>query len=181
MELYVVLDSLDKKIIQQLSLGASSYEELARQCNVTRNTIYRRISALEEAGVIKNMLHCIINMEQLEISAVTIGARVPQLNQDKAFTLLALNKDVRFLWRTYGDYNLTLIAFCTKGREGEFIHSIRMVLEGMQAHPICVSVGFMWEKISYSPFGDYAEGKEEQTQPMLETQINLQSRKVKAV
>ncbi|MGD0645783.1 MAG: hypothetical protein ABSA75_12835 [Candidatus Bathyarchaeia archaeon] len=35
----IALDYLDRKIIQYLSSGINSYEELARICGVTRNTV----------------------------------------------------------------------------------------------------------------------------------------------
>ena len=38
---------LDRKIIQYLSTGINSYQELARICGVTRNTVYRRIAPLK--------------------------------------------------------------------------------------------------------------------------------------
>jgi DNA-binding Lrp family transcriptional regulator len=151
-------DDLDKKIIQCLSVGTSSYEELAKQCNVTRNTVYRRISALEDKGIIKNTLHCIVNLDQLDITTVTINVKVPQSNQDKAITLLAINKNVRLLWRTYGDHNLILVAFCCRGKEGEVIQELKSLLEELNAESICVSVGYVWEKMSLSPFEE--ENKE---------------------
>jgi DNA-binding Lrp family transcriptional regulator len=153
----VALDNLDKRIIQYLSLGTNSYQELARACNVTRNTIYRRIAALENNGIIKNTLHCVLNLEQMDITPVNIGVRIQQTNQDKAIKLLKINKNVRFLWRTYGEHNLTLVAFCPKGKEGVIIQDIKAVLEGLNAEHICVSVGFVWEKMSYSPFDEQSE------------------------
>jgi DNA-binding Lrp family transcriptional regulator len=151
------LDPLDRRIIQVLSTGTSSYQELARTCNVTRNTVYRRIAALENKGIIKNILKCTVNLEQMDITPVTIGAEIPQTSQDKAISLLAIDKRVRFLWRTYGDHNLVLVAFCVKGREGEVIQEIRALLEELEAERICVSVGFVWEKMNYSPFDDQTE------------------------
>ena len=150
----MALDELDRKIVQNLSLGTSSYEELARTCNVTRNTIYRRIAALEKEGIIKNTLRCIVNLEQMGITPVAIGVRIKQPNIDKAIHLLAANKNVKFLWRSYGDYNISFVAFCPKGKEGAIIQDIRSILEGLNAENICVSVGFTWEKMSYSPFDE---------------------------
>ncbi|MGA2523755.1 MAG: Lrp/AsnC family transcriptional regulator [Candidatus Bathyarchaeia archaeon] len=160
----MALDDLDRKIIQYLSSGTNSYQELARTCNVTRNTIYRRIAALEKEGTIKNTLHCIVNLEQMEITPVTIGVRIRQISQDTAINLLTANKYVKFLWRTYGDHNFTVVAFCPKGKEGEIIQDIRTVLEGLNAEHICISVGFVWEKMCYSPFEEQSEIEEKITQ-----------------
>ncbi len=154
----MIFDNLDKKILQHLSNGTSSYEELAHQCNVTRNTVYRRISLLEEKGVIKNTLHCIINMEQMDITTVNIGAKILQINQDKAIMLLSKHKNVKFLWRTYGDYDVIILAFCSKGQEGQVIHELRDILEDLGAEYLSVSVGYAWEKANFSPFEEKNEG-----------------------
>jgi len=156
------MDDLDKRIIQYLSLGTNSYQELARNCNVTRNTIYRRITTLENRGIIKNILSCVVNLEKMDITPINIGVRIKQANQNKAINLLKNNKYVKFLWRTYGENNLILLVFCPKGKEGVIIQDIRAVLEGLNADNICVSVGFTWEKMNYSPFDN---------QPEIETRI----------
>jgi DNA-binding Lrp family transcriptional regulator len=160
----MALDDLDKRIIQYLSLGTNSYQELARICGVTRNTVYRRIAALENKGIIKNTLHCIVNLEKMDFTSLTIGARIPQINQDKAIHELTINKNVRFLWRAYGEHNLTLVAFCPRGREGGIIQEIRTILEELNAENIYVSVGFEWEKIDYSTFGIQSEFEGQITQ-----------------
>jgi DNA-binding Lrp family transcriptional regulator len=160
----MTLDDLDRKIIQYLSAGTSSYQELARTCNVTRNTIYRRIAALEKEGTIKNTLHCIVNLEQMDLVPVSIGVRIHQSNQDKAINLLTTNGNVRFLWRTYGEHNLILVAFCPKGKEGEVIQEIKASLEDLNAEHICISVGYVWEKMSYSPFDIQTEFESKITQ-----------------
>jgi DNA-binding Lrp family transcriptional regulator len=156
----MALDILDQKILQHLTTGICSYEELAHICNVTRNTVYRRISALENKGIIKNTLSCVVDLEQLGLTPIAIGAKVPQICQDKAINLLAVNSSVRFLWRTFGDHNLTLVAFCGKGQEGGVIQAIRAVLEELNAENICVSVGFVWEKMNYSAFDENLEIEE---------------------
>jgi len=99
---------------------------------------------------IKNTIRCIINLEQMDITPLTIGIRISQTNQDKAIHQLKINGNVRFLWRTYGEHNLTLVAFCPKGREGEIIHEIKTILEELNVEHVCVSVGFVWEKMDYS-------------------------------
>ena len=96
----------------------------------------------------------------MDITPIIIGVRIQQTNQDKVLNLLRINENVRFLWRTYGDHNLTLVAFCPKGREGVIIQDIKVVLEDLNAEHICVSVGFTWEKMSYSPFDRQSEIEE---------------------
>ena len=100
----------------------------------------------------------------MELVPVSIGVRIHQSNQDKAINLLTSNGNVRFLWRTYGEHNLTLVAFCPKGKEGEIIQEIKASLEDLNAEHICVSVGYVWEKMSYSPFDVETEFEAKMTQ-----------------
>jgi DNA-binding Lrp family transcriptional regulator len=157
----LALDDLDKKILQHLSRGISSYEDLARTCNVTRNTIYRRIAALEDQGIIKNTIRCTVNLEQLEITPVWIGVRLAEADLDKASILLAAHRNVRLLLRSYGDYNLNLLAYCEKGKEGKVIHTIRAILERFNGVQTSVSVGFVWEKADLETFDEQLETNSE--------------------
>lgn len=145
------LDAIDKKILQHLSSGIKSYDELARMCEVSRNTIYRRIAVLENEGIIKNITKCEINMEKIEISPLIIGVKTSTVAEDRALNLLATHKNVKLLWRTYGDYNISLVAFSPKGSEGLVIESIKTILEDLSSTDICVSVGFVWEKTDFTP------------------------------
>jgi hypothetical protein len=79
----------------------------------------------------------------MNITPVTIGVRIQQTNIDKAINVLRINSNIRFLWRTYGEHNLTLVAFCPKSKEGNTIQDIRAVLEELNAKHICVSVGYV--------------------------------------
>jgi DNA-binding Lrp family transcriptional regulator len=150
----MILDALDKKILQNLSTGTNSYEQLARTCNVTRNTIYRRITTLEKKGIIKNTIRCNINFDQLDITPIIIGAKVPVVDLDRTLNLLAAHKNVRFLWRTYGGFNVSLVAFCPKGQEGESIQSIKAIFESVNVMAVNVSTGFVWEKMEFAPFDE---------------------------
>ena len=155
-------------MLQYLSTGTSSYVELARLCRVTRNTVYRRIASLENRGIIKNTIRCIINLDQIEITPICIGVTIAQNDQDKAFNLLAAHKNVKLLWRTFGDHNIALLALCPKGKEGEVINSIKAILEELNVSQMCVSVGFMWEKTDFTPFEDQ-EGIEEKITQIIES------------
>ena len=154
-------------MLQHLSTGTSSYVELARICRVTRNTIYRRIASLENRGIIKNTIRCIINLDQIDITPMCIGVTIAQNEQDKAFNLLAAHKNVKLLWRTYGEHNMALVTLCPKGEEGKVINSIKAILEGLNVTEICVSVGFMWEKTDFTPFDD-PDGIEEKITQIIE-------------
>ena len=141
------LDDLDKKILQHLSIGICSYEDLANQCKVTRNTVYRRIALLEEKGIIKNTISCIINLDQLDIIPISIYVKINSSEINNACKVLASYKSVRLLFRSFGDHNLNIIAFSQKGNEGKIIQTINRILEDFTVTDIKVSVGFIWEKI----------------------------------
>lgn len=149
------VDVLDKKILQYLSSGISSYENLARDCGVTRNTVYRRIALLEKKGIIKRIVHSLLNYDQLDIAMLCIGAAVAEAEQEEASALLRNNKYVKLLWRTFGRNNIMLVVFCPKGHEGEVIHSLTKILEGFGATMVDVSVGFKLDKLDFSPFPDF--------------------------
>jgi len=129
--------------------------------------VYRRITILEEKGIIKNTLRCIVNLEQLDITVVNIGAKISLINQDRAVALLSINKHVRFLWRSYGTHNLILIAFCSKGKEGEIINELRSLLENLGVEDLDVSIGYVWEKMNISPFEE-EENETEISQILIE-------------
>jgi DNA-binding Lrp family transcriptional regulator len=160
----VSVDNLDKKILQLLSKGANSYQEIAQLCDVTRNTVYRHIASLENRGVIKNTISCIINLDKIDIIPIIIGAKIEEHRRDKILNLLAINRGVRFLWKTFGDHNISMVVFCSKGEEGDLIHEIKGLLEEYGAVNICISVGFEWEKMNYSPFDNQTEIEEKITQ-----------------
>jgi hypothetical protein len=107
-------------------------------------------------GNYKKHHRCTINFDQLNITPIIIGAKVPINQLDKALNLLGAHKNVRFLWRTYGQHTVALIAFCTKGQEGEVIQSINAIFESLNVNKVAVSTGFAWEKMELSPFNEEA-------------------------
>lgn len=96
----MALDGLDKKILQLLSEGVNSYQDLARTCNVARTTVYQRIAYLQSKGIIQNTVSCTINLNQLEITPVFICAKISLYCQDNAVALLSTFSNVRLLWRS---------------------------------------------------------------------------------
>ncbi len=152
------VDNLDKKIIQYLSRGTYSYEDLARECNVTRNTIYRRIAALEQQGIIRNTIRCSLDYEKLALSTLCISAKIAQADKQRAYADLKSNPYVKLLWRCYGEHaNLFMVLFCPKGNEGPIIQSITEIMESYSATNLQVTVGFAWEKMDLSPFAEAPE------------------------
>lgn len=59
------MDSLDKRTIEALCIsGRESYHKLAKRLGVTTSTITHRVSALEEAGVLKGF-RAVVDIEKL--------------------------------------------------------------------------------------------------------------------
>ena len=152
----VGIDSLDKQILQQMSSGINSYEDLAYKCNVTRSTIYRRVTALEKRGLIRRITRSVVDYEKLGIVTICFAFKISQSNQKRAFVALKFHKRVKMMWRTFGDHNVIFLAFCNRGEEGEIIAELKTILEKCAATEISTSIGFVWEKIDFTPFSDEA-------------------------
>jgi len=146
------IDELDKKIIQEMGSGINSYEGLAKKCNVTRSTIYRRVTKLEEMKVITRQTRVILDFEKLNCIALAVGINVAQKDEQKVIDALKKCDDIKMIWRTYGSHNLILLTFCGKGDEGNKINKLRALLEEFNVKSIDICVGFGWEKMDMTPF-----------------------------
>jgi len=135
-----------------MSKGISSYEELARNCNVTRSTIYRRIANLEKASIITRLLHVGVDFEKLNLIAVQIGINVSHMDEERTIETLKKFTETKIIWRTYGLCNLVVVLFCSKGDEGKTISRMREVLEKLNVVSFDFCVGFSWEKLDLTPF-----------------------------
>jgi DNA-binding Lrp family transcriptional regulator len=152
-----VEDPVDKCLLQHLSNGVFSYEDLARKCGVSRNTVYRRVAVLEKKRVISRMVRSVLDYDQLNVVALCIGISVPEARQEEVVAFLRLNPKVKLLWRTYGRHNIISIVFCLKGREGETVHDLKSALEELGILDVDVSVGYRWDKTDFSPFAEEPE------------------------
>jgi len=148
------LDELDKKIISHLSKGVYSYAELAEKCETGRNTIYRRVNRLEASGIIDRKFRAIFNFTKLNLSAICVMMDIAQSEVDRVINFLERQSQVKFLWRTFGAYNITTVILCNKGEEGKCISNLREVLEKMRINlnKFEASVSYIWEKIDLSPY-----------------------------
>ncbi|MCS7120412.1 MAG: winged helix-turn-helix transcriptional regulator [Nitrososphaerota archaeon] len=148
------LDDLDHKIIRQITSGVHSYDELARSCNVGRNTIYRRIERLEKQGLITKRITAFPNFEKLGLSAVILGINVNTEDLDKMISFLKRQSQVKFLWKTYGTHDIIVAIICDKGDVGECIYNLRNALEkmGIRVQGLDVSTSISWEKIDLTPY-----------------------------
>jgi DNA-binding Lrp family transcriptional regulator len=148
------LDELDRKIISHLSKGVYSYSELAEKCEVGRNTIYRRINRLEAENVIDKKVRALPNFTKLNLSAICIMMDIAQSEVESVMKFLKRQPQVKFLWRTFGAYNLTTVIICDKGEEGRCISNLREALEKMRVtlSKFEASISYTWEKIDFSPY-----------------------------
>ena len=149
-----ILDDLDKKIIIELSEGVSSYAKLADKCGVGRNTVYRRINRLESQKIIDKTVRSIPNFTKLNLSAIAIMMDIAQSQVNRVIGFLKKQSQVKFLWKTFGSYNVTSVIICNRGEEGNCISNLREVLKKMRVTPTRfeTSISFSWEKIDFSPF-----------------------------
>jgi DNA-binding Lrp family transcriptional regulator len=149
-----VLDELDRKIILHLCEGVYSYSELAGKCDVGRNTVYRRIDRLESEGIIDKKTRALPNFTKLDLSAICIMMDISQSEVGRVVGFLKRQNQVKFIWRTFGAYNLTTVIICSRGEEGNCISNLREALEKMKVTPnrFETSISFTWEKIDFSPF-----------------------------
>jgi DNA-binding Lrp family transcriptional regulator len=105
-----------KKILHYLSIGANSYDELAKLCNVTRSTVYRRIRKLEKEKIIVHKMKFAVDITKLDITPLAVGINIANRDEEQAIQVLKDLPEISYLWRTYGAHNIALLAMCKKGR-----------------------------------------------------------------
>lgn len=148
----IVLDELDKKIMRELGSGIHSYDDLAKTCKVTRGTIYRRIEKLERMQAITKRIMAIPNFQNLNLSAICIGMNVAFEDVERITETIKTIPDVKFLWRTYGQYQIIVIIVCETGCEGRTISKLHNDLSKFKIDDFHISIGYRFEKIEFSPY-----------------------------
>jgi len=148
------VDELDRKIVRYVCNGIYSYDELAKLCNASRNTVYRRIDKLEKMGIITRRIMAFPNFEKLDFSAVIFGMNVSPKDLDRTVDFLKRQHQVKFLWKTYGTHDLVFAIICDKGDVGTCIYNLRKALEKLEIAAIRLdsSTSISWEKIDLSPY-----------------------------
>lgn len=148
------IDDLDRKILHYACSGIHSHKDLAKLCNVSRNTIYRRIASLEDKGLISRRIMAIPNFQKFNISAIVFGLDCAQKDIKKVIEFLKAKREVKLLWTTYGTHSMTFVITCNQGDEGHTILNLRESLDmlGCRIERLDTSVGFIWEKVDLSPF-----------------------------
>jgi DNA-binding Lrp family transcriptional regulator len=148
----VKLDHVDKQILHHFSQGTASYQELSRQCNVSRNTIYRRLKALEEKGVVRSTTLAIIDYQAINIRVIGVAINVSQKLQDELINRLKGYNRIKFLYKSFGVHNVLALAYCEDQQVGETISNIKLILESYGAAKYDIDVSLSCEKADPTPF-----------------------------
>lgn len=148
------VDDLDRKIVRHICSGVYSYNELAKLCNVGRNTVYRRIDKLEKMGIITRRIMAFPDFGKLNLSAVIMGMDVNPADLERTAEFLKRQHQVKFLWKTYGSHDLVFAIICDKGDVGTCIYNLRQALEklNIQQTRLDASTSVSWEKIDLCPY-----------------------------
>jgi DNA-binding Lrp family transcriptional regulator len=150
----VELDWLDREIIQHLSEGIHSHQDLANECHVSRNTIYRRIIHLEKENILTQNMQWSINYLKLGISRINIAMNVNQENLPELLEALKAYPRTKQLYKAYGTHNIVLVAYCDYSKEGQTINEIKALSEKFNVQRMDISICFSYEKIDLKPFSD---------------------------
>jgi len=148
------LDDVDMKILLNLSSGVISYAKLAENCEVGLNTLYRRIRRLVAEDFIVKKIRGIPNFTKLNLSAINVMLDISESEVDRVTKLLKNQSPVKFLWKTFGIYNIIAVIICKNGEEGMCISQLRTVLEKMRVtiNKFETAISYSWKKIDLSPF-----------------------------
>lgn len=149
-----VMDDLDRKIIRYLCSGIHSYRELGELCDAGSNTVYRRISKLEGMGIITRRISAFPNFEKLNLSAVIIGMNVRTEDLERTIVFLKRQRQVKFLWKTFGTHDIIPVIICDKADVGTCIFNLRHALEKLKIRvtDFDTSTSVTWEKIDVTPY-----------------------------
>ena len=148
----MTLDDLDKKILHEVCSGIHSYDDLARELNVTRSTIYRRLENLEKENQITKKIMAIPNFENLNLSAILVAITAAYDEVSQCIQHLKELPNTNLLYRCFGAHQAYAHLICQKGDEAQIIEKIQIALKDQKTISYTISVGFKLEKIDFAPF-----------------------------
>lgn len=150
------MDETDKKIVQHVCRGTYSYSELSEIIGVSRNTIYRRLSKLEDNGVIKKRVMAIPDFEKIGFSSIIVCLKVGLGDLEKTVDFLKGLDQVKFLWKTYGEYEIVAVLMCDNRNVGTCINNLKEALEKLEVevNEFNAAPSISWEKVELAPHDD---------------------------
>jgi len=129
-----MLDSIDVKILEMLEDdGRESFTQIARKLKVTEATIRKRISALQEEGVIKKFT-IKIDPSKLGLNTVAIiGVDIEPMKLLAVAQKLCNFKEVKCVATSTGDHMVMIEVWTKNGRELANLISERIeTIEGVK-------------------------------------------------
>lgn len=119
------IDETDMKIICHFCQGFKSYQDIADELDVSRNTVYRRVNRLREENVLREEVHALPDLSELGLTTIIIGLSLNMNNLEKAIDLFNKESNVKAIWETYGKHDLISIIISEKEKVGENIRNIK--------------------------------------------------------
>lgn len=123
---------------------------------MSRNTIYRRLKKLEERGVLKDRITAIPDFEKLGLSSIIFGIKVGIGDLERTIEFLKNLGQVKFLWKTYGEYEIVAVLMCDKRNVGTCVNNLKEALERLEVevNEFVAAPSISWEKVEFAPFDD---------------------------
>ncbi len=112
-------------IICHFCKGFKSYQDIADDLDVSRNTVYRRVNRLKDEKILKEEVHAIPDLSELGLTTIIIGLSLNMNNLEKAIDLFNKESNVKAIWETYGKHDLISIIISEKEKVGENIRNIK--------------------------------------------------------
>nr|AGF93048.1 hypothetical protein FLSS-8_0018 [uncultured organism] len=113
------------KIICHFCQGFKSYQDIADDLDVSRNTVYRRVNRLRDENILREEVHALPDLSELGLTTIIIGLSLNMNNLEKAIDLFNKESNVKAIWETYGKHDLISIIISEKEKVGENIRNIK--------------------------------------------------------
>jgi DNA-binding Lrp family transcriptional regulator len=123
-----------------------------KKCDVTRSTVYRRVTNLEKEKIITRQIRVALDFEKIGLVAINFGLNLEPKDEENAVATLKKMANVKMIWRSYGSHNIVLLVFCQKGEEGKTIDKMRRIFEELAVTSFDTCVGYSGEKTDMTLF-----------------------------
>lgn len=94
------------------------------------------------------------DFEKIGFSSIIVGIKVGMGDLEKTIDFLKKLEQVKFLWKTYGEYEIVAVLMCDKRRVGICINNLKEALEklNIEVSEFKAAPSISWEKIEFSPY-----------------------------